>query len=146
MELQAGARRLGLQLQVLQIKGPGDIDAAFLLARQHRAEAIYAIPTNLVVSHRARLAAHAINDRLSSISGFPLMAHAGFLLSYGADLDDLIRRSVGYVDKILKGARPGDLAIERPAKFQLIVNLKTAKALGIKLPQSLLLRADEVID
>jgi putative ABC transport system substrate-binding protein len=146
VELQAGARRLGLQLQVLQINGQGDIDAAFLLARQHRAEAIYAIATNVVVSHRERLAKLAMNDRLSSISEFPLMAQAGFLLSYGADLDDLVRRSAVYVDKILKGARPGDLAIERPAKFQLIVNLRTAKALGIKLPQSLLLRADEVIE
>jgi putative ABC transport system substrate-binding protein len=145
MALLAGARRLGLQLQVLQINGPGDIDAAFVLARQHRAEAIYAVATNGVVSHRERLATLAMSDRLPSISDFPLMAQAGFLLSYGADLDDLVRRSVGYVDKILKGARPGDLAIERPARFQLIVNLKTAKALGIKLPPSLLLRADVVI-
>jgi putative ABC transport system substrate-binding protein len=144
-ELQAGARRLGLQLQVLKISGPGDIDAAFLLARQHRAEAIYAIPTNVVVSNRERLATLAMKDRLSSISGFPMMAQAGFLLSYGADLGDLIRRSVVYVDKILKGARPGDLAIERPAKFQLIVNLKTARTLGITIPQSVLVRADEVI-
>ena len=99
----------------------------------------------VVVSRRGRLAVHGMNERLPSISDFPLMARAGFLLSYGADLDDLVRRSVAFVDKILKGDRPGDLAIERPANLRLIVNLKTAKALGIKLPPSLLLRADEVI-
>ncbi len=80
-----------------------------------------------------------------SIGEFPLMAQAGFLLTYGADLDDLGRRSNAQIDKILKGARAGELPIERPTKFRLMVNLKTAKALGLKIPQSLLLRADEVI-
>jgi putative tryptophan/tyrosine transport system substrate-binding protein len=145
-EMQAGARRLGLQLQVLEVRGPGDFDAAFSLARQQHAQGLYAIATNTVVTHRSRLAALAAKERLSSIGEFPLMAQAGFLLTYGADLDDLGRRSIVYMDKILKGARPGDLAIERPAKFQLIINLKTAKALGIKIPQSVLVRADRVIE
>ena len=144
-EMQAGAQRLGLQLDVIEIRRPDDFDKAFGLARQHRVQAFYAVATNTVVTHRERLASLALADRLPSISEFPLMASAGFLLTYGADLDDLGRRSMVYVDKILKGARPGDLAIERPAKFQLVVNLKTAKALGLTIPQSLLLRADEVI-
>jgi len=146
LELEAGARRLGLQLQVLPVKGPGDIDAAFAAARQHQAQAIFAIATNVVATQRERIAALCASDRLASISEFPLLARAGFLLSYGADLDDLERRAIVYVDKILKGARPGDLAIERPAKFQLIVNLRTARMIGVQLPQSLLLRADEVIE
>jgi putative tryptophan/tyrosine transport system substrate-binding protein len=97
------------------------------------------------VSHRAKLAALAIGDKLLSISEFPLMAQPGFLVTYGPDLDDLTRRAATMVDKILRGARPGDLAVERPTKLQLIVNLKTAKALGVTIPPTLLLRADEVI-
>ena len=144
-EMEAGARRLGLQIQVLEVRGPNDFDAAFSLARQRHAQALYMFATNTVVTHRARLASLAASDRLLSISQFPLMAQAGFLMIYGADLDDLGRRSISHMDKILKGARAGDLPIERPTKFQLIVNLKTAKALGITIPKSVLLRADEVI-
>ena len=103
------------------------------------------IATNVVVSHRSRIAALAAVDRLPSISEFPVMAQAGFLLMYGADLDDLGRRSIAQIDKILKGARAGELPIEQPMKFQLIINLRTAKALGLTIPQSLLSRADDVI-
>ncbi|MBK6863191.1 MAG: ABC transporter substrate-binding protein [Ideonella sp.] len=145
LELEAGARRLGLQLQVLPVKGPADIDAAFALARLQQAQAVYAVATNVVVTQREQIAALCASDKLPSISEFAQLARAGLLMTYGADLDDLGRRAIVYVDKILKGARPGDLAIERPTKFQLIVNLKSAKAIGIQLPQSLLLRADEVI-
>ena len=130
---------------MLEVRAPNDFDAAFSLARQHHAQALYAIATNTVVTHRSRLAALAASERLLSTSEFPLMAQAGFLMTYGADLDDLGRRSITQIDKILKGARAGDLPIERPTKLQLIINLKTAKALGITIPQSLLLRADEVI-
>jgi len=145
-ELEAAALRLGLQLQVLEIRGPSDFDAAFGRAAKWHAQAVFALARNVVTIHRSQLAALAASQRMLSISALPLMAQAGFLMSYGADLDDLHRRSITYVDKILKGARPGDLAIERPAKLQLRVNLKTAKALGIIVPQSLLLRADEVIE
>jgi len=144
--MEASARPLGLQIQVLEVRGAGDVDAAFSLARQHRAQALYVVTTNTTVTHRARIAALATGDRLLSISSFPQMAQAGFLMTYGADIEDLARRAITLMDKILKGARPGDLPIEQPAKFQLIVNLKTAKALGITIPQSLLLRADEVIE
>ncbi len=143
--LGVDAQRLGLSVQALEIRRPADIDAAFSLARQHKAQACYAIATNLVVTNRSRIAALAIQDRLPSISEFPWMAQAGFLMAYGADLEDLQRRSIGHLDKILKGARAGDLPIERPTKLQLTVNLATARQLGIVVPQSLLLRADEVI-
>jgi putative ABC transport system substrate-binding protein len=142
---QAGARRLGIQIEVLDVGGPSDFDAAFGLARQRRAQALFAVATNLAVAHRARLAARATSEELLSVSEFPLMTQAGFPMTYGADLEDLRRRSVAQMDRILKGASAGDLPIERPTKFQWIVNLKTAKAIGITVPQSLLLRADEVI-
>jgi len=144
-ERDAGARRLGLELQFIEMPRESDIDQAFTVARQGRAQALIAVATNVVVSNRSRLAALAAADRMLSIGEFPLMAQAGFLLTYGADLDDLGRRSIAQIDKILKGARAGELPIERPTKFRLMVNLKTAKALGLKIPQSLLLRADEVI-
>ncbi len=145
-ERDAGARRLGLELQFIEMPRESDIDQAFTVARQGRAQALIAVATNVVVSNRSRLAALAAADRMLSIGEFPLMAQAGFLLTYGADLDDLGRRSIAQIDKILKGARAGELPIERPTKFRLMVNLKTAKALGLKIPQSLLLRADEVIE
>ena len=104
-----------------------------------------AVATNAIVTNRSRLAALAQADRMVSVSEFPLMAQAGFLLTYGADLDDLGRQSMAQVDKILKGARAADLPIERPTKLRLVVNLKTAKALGLSIPQSLLSRADDVI-
>ena len=144
-DFELDAKRLGLQLQWLEVRGPDDFDAAFEFARKSRSQAVFAITTNMVVTHRARLAALVTQAGLLSTSQFPLMVQAGFLMSYGADLDDLVRRSIAQVDKILKGARAGDLPIERPTKFQLVVNLTAAKALGLTLPQSLLLRADEVI-
>ena len=144
--IETSARTLGLQLQFVEVRGPNDIEVAFTLARRNLAQAVYAIPTNTLVTHRARLASLAGEDKLLSISSFPWMAQAGFLMTYGADLDDLGRRAISMMDKILKGARPGDLPIEQPTKFKLIVNVKTARGLGLTIPQSLLLRADEVIE
>lgn len=143
--LEAGARALGLQLQMLEVSAPDDFEAAFKRATHGRAQGLYAIDTNTIVTHRSRLAQMAVSARLPSVSGFALLAEAGFLMSYGADLDALGRRAATYVDKILKGARPGDLAIERPTEFELVINRKTAGAFGITLPKSLLLRADRVI-
>jgi putative ABC transport system substrate-binding protein len=144
-DMQVQTQPLGLQIQLIEVRGTNDFDAAFRLARQSHAQVLYAVATNTVVTHRARLAELALSDKLLSISEFPLMAQAGFLMTYGADLDDLARRALTLMDKILKGARPGDLPIERPTKLQLIVNLKTAAVLGITIPPSLLLRAYEVI-
>jgi putative tryptophan/tyrosine transport system substrate-binding protein len=144
--LESAAKALGMQFQALEVRGAEDLDVAFGRASEARCEAVYAVATNLIVTYRARLAQLASSSQMVSIGEFPLLAQAGFMLTYGADLDDLGRRSATYVDKILKGARPGDLPIERPAKFQLVINLRTAKELGIKIPRSLLLRADEVIE
>jgi putative ABC transport system substrate-binding protein len=141
-ETEAGARRLGLQLQVLEIHGPEDFDAAFERARLDRAQAVL---TLAMFPHRSRIAAASTADRLLSMGESSQETDEGFLLAYGADIDDLGRRCVLQLGKILKGARAGDLPIERPAKFRLSVNLKTAKALGVTLPASLLLRADEVV-
>ncbi|MEP6740267.1 MAG: ABC transporter substrate-binding protein [Caldimonas sp.] len=141
-ETEAAARRLGLQLEILEVHGAEDFAAAFERARRNRSQALFAVA---MWPHRARVAALALDAHLVSAGETSEEAQAGFLLAYGADLDDLVRRSVAQMDKILKGARPADLPIERPTKFRLSLNLKTARALGITLPQSLLLRADEVI-
>ena len=143
--LEAGARTLGLQLQLHEVSGPGDFEQAFKRASQGRAQAVYAIATNTIVAHRARLADLSIGYRLPSISDFLLLAESAFMMSYGADLAALGRRAATYVDKILKGARPGHLPIEQPTDFELVINRKTASALGVTLPQAVLLRANRVI-
>jgi putative tryptophan/tyrosine transport system substrate-binding protein len=144
--MRAGARALGLELQWIEVNAAADFEPACERARQGRAQGLYAIATNLIVTHRRRLAELAQRQRLPSISEFSLLAQAGFLLSYGANLDALGRRAVSYIDKILKGARPGDLPIERPTRFELMVNLGVARALGITLPVVTLQRADRVIE
>jgi len=141
-EIEAGAKRLGLQVQIVQVHGDG-FDAAFAAARRHRAQAVLAIAT---WSHRARVAALALRDRLPLVGESSEEARDGFLIGYGVDIDDLARSAVLKMDQILKGARTGDLPIERPTKFRLSVNLKTARAIAVALPQSLLLQADEVIE
>jgi len=142
-ETEAGARRLGLHMQVIEVHSGKDLDAAFARARRDDAQAVVPIA---MWPHREQVAALAVRDRLAAIGEGPQEVQAGLLIGYGADLDDLVRRSALQMAKILKGARAGDLPIERPTKFRLSVNLKTAKALGITVPQALLARADEVIE
>jgi putative ABC transport system substrate-binding protein len=141
-----GARALGLQLIMLEVRGADDFERAFAAAASHRAQGLYAIATNTVVAHRARLARLAIEHRLPSISELSLLADAGLLLSYGADLEALGRRAATYVDRILKGARVGELAIELPAVFEFVVNRMTATALGMTLPPSLWMRVTRVVE
>ncbi len=139
------ARKLGVELQLLEVRQQTDFERAFRLAREGRAQAIFTVETTFVVENRSLIAEFAARERLPLVGEFTAFGTDGLLLAYGADLGDLLRRAATHVDRILKGARPGDLPIEQPTKFRLLINLRAAKALGLTIPQSLLLLADEVI-
>jgi putative ABC transport system substrate-binding protein len=146
--LTAAAHRLAITLQVLEYRGPDDLDAALGTGLRGGAKALVMLssPVLFSASSSKRVAAFATTHRLPAIAPTRRVPDAGGLMSYGPDLaGDLYRRAAPFVDKILKGAKPGDLPIERPKKFELVINLKTAKTLCLAIPQSLLLRADEVI-
>jgi putative ABC transport system substrate-binding protein len=144
-EAEVAARALGVQLQVVEARGPADIDRAFSDVTRARAGALTVLSTPMFSSKRRRLVDLAAKNRLPALFSFREYVDAGGLMSYGPNLADLFRRAATYVDKILKGAKPGDLPVEQPTKFELVINLKTAKALGLTIPQSVLGRADEVI-
>ena len=145
-EVKGAARSLGLQLQLLEARGPGEFDAVFSAIARERAGALFVAQDPAFIPRRARLADLAVKNRLPSIFTQREDAEAGALMSYGPSLSDLWRRGATYVDKILKGAKPADLPVEQPTKFELVINLKTAKALGLTIPPSLLARADQVIE
>ncbi len=144
-EAGTAARALGLDLQPVSARQPDEIEGAFAAMSGARADGLVVLPDAIFLNLRARIAGLASKSRLPAMYGFREEAEAGGLMSYGASLPELIRRAAGYVDRILKGAKPADLPVERPTRFELVINLKTAKALGLTIPQSLLLRADEVI-
>ncbi len=144
-ETQAAAQTLGLQLQPIKVRAPEDFDEAFQAAAHGRAEALLAFDDVLTLGPWTRLVALAAKRRLPTMYGLREFPDAGGLLSYGPNLRDQYRRTATYVDRILKGAKPGDLPVEQPTKFELVINMKTAKALGLTIPQSLLVRADELI-
>jgi putative ABC transport system substrate-binding protein len=144
--LQSGGRSLELQLQMLQVRGPGEFDRTFRAMAAERAQAILVLADPMTFAHRRELASLAIKQGVPMMGSLPEYAEEGALMSYWADSTDLYRRAASYVDRILKGARPGDLPIEQPTKYELVVNVKTAKAIGIAMPRSLLLRADRVIE
>ena len=145
-ETQAAGQRLGIEVQSLEVRGPDDFDGAFDAARKRRPDALITVEDPLTFTYRRRIADFAVREQLPSIFGIREDATAGGLISYGANAADLFRRAAGYVDKILKGAKPADLPMEQPTKFELIINLKTVKALGVTIPPMLLARADEVIE
>jgi ABC-type uncharacterized transport system substrate-binding protein len=145
-EYERAARTLGLQLQTMEVRGPEDFDAAFHAAARSAAQAVVMVQSSLYATYRAKLASVALKTRLPTMSGETGFAQDGGLMNYGPNIPDSWRRAASYVDKILKGTKPGDLPIEQPTKFELVINLKTAKALGLTIPQSLLLRADQVIE
>jgi putative ABC transport system substrate-binding protein len=143
--MSEAARALGLQMQVLEVRTPPDLERAVLLAQSSRAEVLLTLDTPFILAHRARTAALAARPGLPVIGEFTLFGVDGLLMAYGTDVNDLLRRAASHVDRILKGARAGDLPIERPLKLDLVINLKVARELGITLPRSLLARADRVV-
>jgi putative ABC transport system substrate-binding protein len=145
-ETAGAAETLGVELQSLEVREPADIDAALEAAMGQHANALITVEDPLTIDLRKKIAEFAVDHRLPTISGLRVFVDSGALMSYGADLANIIRRSVVYVDKILKGAKPSDLPVEQPTKFELVINLKTAKSLGLTIPSLLLARADEVIE
>jgi putative tryptophan/tyrosine transport system substrate-binding protein len=139
------ARALGVRLQVVEARGPKDFDRAFSRMTRVRAGALTVLPSGMFNNERRRLVDLAGKNRLLAVYPLREYVDAGGLMAYGPDLADLSRRAATYVDKILKGTKPADLPVEQPTKFELVINLKTAKALGLTIPQSVLGRADEVI-
>ncbi len=144
-ETEIAARTLGVQLQSLEVRGPNDFEIAFGAAIRGRAGALITVEDPLTLRNRAQIVALAAKNQLPTIYGFREFVDAGGLMSYAANLSDMYRRAATFVDKILNGAKPADLPVEQPTKIELVINLKTAKALGLKIPQSILIRADQVI-
>jgi putative ABC transport system substrate-binding protein len=145
LELQTAARTLGLQIVISEIRRAEDIAPA-IEAFKDRADALYLQSDPLMNTNRIRINTLALGARLPTFSGIRDYVEAGGLMSYGPNIPDLFRRAAEFVDKILRGARPAGLPVEQPTKFDLVINLTTAKALGLKIPESFLLRADEVIE
>ena len=144
-EIEVAARTLGMQLQRLEVERPTDFEAAFGAATRGRAAVLLVLEDGLMFAHMATIVGLAAKSRLPAAYGLREFVDAGGLMSYGASAPDLFRRAATYVDRILKGAKPADLPVEQPTKFELVINLKTAKALGLTIPPSVLGRADEVI-
>jgi putative tryptophan/tyrosine transport system substrate-binding protein len=144
--MNAAARSLGLTLHLAAVRAPSELEAAFARMAAAQVGAFIVQQDELFADHRLAIVDLARQRRLPAMYVFRLDPRSGGLMSYGANAEDLYRRAAGYVDRILKGAKPGDLPIEQPTKFELVINLKTAKALGLKIPQSVIQRADQVIE
>ena len=144
-EAEVAALALGVRLQFVEARGPESFDRAFSEMTKARAGAVTVLPGSMFVNERRRLVDLAAKNRLPAVYPWREGVADGGLMSYGPDLADLFRRAASYVDRILKGARPADLPVEQPTKFELVINLKTAKALGLTIPPSVLARADQII-
>src|SRR5437867_1835742 len=144
-DIEAAARVAGVQLYPIEVRAPDQFQRAYAEMVRKRADALIIVQSAFTLFHRRRLLDLAVRNRLPMVCEGSEWAPDGCLMTYGPDRDDAIRRAAGLVDRILKGANPSDLPIEQPRKFHLAINLKTATALGLTLPQSLLLRADQVI-
>jgi len=145
-DMDSTARQLGINLRIVEAVTPDDIRTVFAALPREQVEALYVLDSPRLLMHRALIADLARQNRLPTVCSARLLIDAGGLLSYGADLRDSYRRAASYVDKILKGSRPGDIPVEQPTKFELIINLRTAKVLGLTVPPTLLAHADEVIE
>ena len=144
-DTQAAAVPLGVTLQSVQVRGPNDFDSAFSAIIKGRPDALITFSETLTLGHQKRIVDFAAKNRLPMISEIREFAEAGGLMTYGASLSDNFRRAATYVDKILKGTKPADLPVEQPMKFELVINLKTAKQIGLTIPPNVLARADKVI-
>ena len=144
--IKSASQSLGLQLQLLEARAPGEFEAAFAAMGEARVTALVIVANSVFIQHRAALAQLAEKHRLPSMYGIRENVDAGGFIYYGHDAREQSRRSATYVDKILKGAKPADLPVQQPTKFELVINLRTAKALGLTVPPTLLARADEVIE
>jgi len=144
-ETELAARPFKVQVQYIDILGPKDIESAFRQASKGRADAVLVLGAPILISQRKQIADLAVKNRLPAMYGQPEYVEDGGLMSYGVSVVDLYRRAATYVDKILKGRKLADLPVEQPTKFELVINLKTAKEIGVTIPQSVLFRADKVI-
>jgi putative ABC transport system substrate-binding protein len=145
-ETQNAARILGMTVYIAEVREPADLDRAFSGIARARAGALFVLPDPMLFGQRKRIVDLVGQHRLPSVYVESHWVPAGGLMSYAPDLNSQYRRAASYVDRILKGAKPGDLPVEQPTKFALLINLKTAKALGLTIPSSLLLRADQVLE
>jgi ABC-type uncharacterized transport system substrate-binding protein len=145
-QIQAAAPLFGVQLQPLELRTASDLEKSFESAAQFGAQAVMTTEDAIQITYRVRVAELGRRHRIPVASEFGEFAHAGALMSYGPSILDQFRHAAGYVDRILKGAKPGDLPVEQATRFELLINLRTAKALGLTIPPSLLVRADEVIE
>jgi ABC-type uncharacterized transport system substrate-binding protein len=144
--IEGGAGTLSMQLQLVEVKGAGEFDRAFENMTRERAEALIVMPSPMLFSERRKIVDLTTKHRLPSIAMDRAFVELGGLLAYGVSIRDLFRRAGVYVDKVLEGSKPADLPVEQPTKFEMVVNLKTAKALGLEISPTLLARADEVIE
>ena len=144
-DAEAAAQSLKLKIQPLEVQGPNDLEGVFAAAKKGRAEGMIVVGDPVTFTHRKRVADLALKNRIATIHGQIQFAEAGAMMVYGPNDADMYRRAATYVDKILKGAKPGELPIERPVKFDFIINLKTAKQIGLMIPPNVLARANKVI-
>ena len=144
--IESANKTLGFKVQPLKVQTPGDIEGAFASMVNARADALMINLSSFTISHQKRLTALAIKNKMPTMCDLALFAQAGCLMSYSADRKHMMRRAAAFIDKILKGANPGDLPVELASRYKLVVNLKTAKALGLKLPPSIFVQATEVIE
>jgi putative tryptophan/tyrosine transport system substrate-binding protein len=143
---EQAARKIGVQLQPVEMRGPDDLQGALQTIIHAQADALYVVSSRHTITRLPSIVSFAEKNQLPLAGGWGAWARAGGLLSYGPDIDDMVRRTASYVDKILKGAKPADLPVQQPAKFNLVINTTAAKALGLTVPESFLVRADEVIE
>ena len=143
---QTAGKTLAIDVQSLEVRAAEDFDGAFEMARKQRPDALLTVEDPLTFSYQRRIAEFALANQLPSLHGVKEFAMAGGLISYGANVADVYRRAASYIDKILEGANPADLPVQQPTKFELVINLQTAKKLGLTISPLLLARADEVIE